>query len=61
MLFKAPESARPGLSSDDKKNKTLFVYCAAGLKRPIAEAAAAYTKETGIEVQLFMEGLVLAF
>ncbi|MBL6765970.1 MAG: substrate-binding domain-containing protein [Verrucomicrobiae bacterium] len=36
--------------------KTLTVYCAAGIKNPVAAAAAAYEQETGVRVQLQFGG-----
>lgn len=35
---------------------TLTVFCAAGMKKPVEEAAAAYQKETGTEVRLQFGG-----
>lgn len=39
-------------AGDPAPTRTLMVYCAAGLKKPVEEIKAAWEKETGIEVSL---------
>ena len=42
------------VSSDSgaEKGSSIFVYCAAGIRRPVAAAAKEYEKEFGVTVQL---------
>ncbi|SKA92490.1 molybdate transport system substrate-binding protein [Prosthecobacter debontii] len=42
--------------SSSSAHKTLTVYCAAGLKRPVEELAAQYEKEFGVQVSLQFGG-----
>jgi molybdate transport system substrate-binding protein len=46
---------RPPHRGDDS-GETLIVYCAAGMRQPIEELAAAYTAEYGVKIELEFEG-----
>ncbi len=58
VLAAAVVSMRSKPTADDPTStrRTLTVYCAAGIKGPIAEAAAAYTDEYGAHVEIQYAG-----
>jgi molybdate transport system substrate-binding protein len=43
-------------TAQQKKNRSIFVLCGAGLRKPINDAKAAFTKETGIKVRVTYAG-----
>jgi len=49
-LLRAPDRG------DETAGMTLIVYCAAGMRQPVEQIAAAYTAEYGVKIELEFEG-----